>query len=122
MKGSITKNKKTGKWDFVFDVGTDPLTGKRKQIKRRGFESKRHAMDEMTRIKAGILENVFLDLMTQISYSKYMEEWFQERKSRLQESTFEIHDLSRATNDYKFIRGLLETALSNSCSSFMVRR
>ncbi|MBZ5753033.1 site-specific integrase [Metabacillus rhizolycopersici] len=92
MKGSITKNKRTGKWDFVFDGGTDPLTGKRKQIKRRGFESKRHAMDEMTKIKAEILENEFLDL-TQISYSKYMEEWFQERKSRLQKSTFETHSI-----------------------------
>jgi integrase len=92
MKGSITKNKKTGKWDFIFDGGTDPLTGKRKQIKRRGFESKRHATDEMTRIKAEILENEFLDL-TQMTYARYMEEWFQERKSRLQKSTFETHSI-----------------------------
>lgn len=92
MKGSITKNKKTEKWDFVFDAGTNPLTGKCKQIKRRGFESKRSAMDEMTKIKAEILENEFLDL-TQISYSKYMEEWFQERKSHLQKSTFETHSI-----------------------------
>ncbi|UAT32238.1 site-specific integrase [Bacillus badius] len=90
MKGSITKNKKTGKWDFVFDAGANPLTGKRKQIKRRGFESKRHAMDEMTKIKAEILANEFLDL-AQISYASYMEEWLQERKVRLQKSTFETH-------------------------------
>ncbi|MGE7683885.1 tyrosine-type recombinase/integrase [Peribacillus simplex] len=92
MKGSITKNKKTGKWDFIFDGGTDPLTGKRKQIKRRGFESKRHATDEMTKIKAEILENEFLDL-TITTYARYMEEWFQERKSRLQKSTFETHSI-----------------------------
>lgn len=92
MKGSITKNTKTGKWEFIFDAGTDPLTGKRRQIKRRGFESKRHAMDEMTKLKAEILENEFLDL-TQMSYDRYMEEWFQERKNRLQKSTFEIHSI-----------------------------
>lgn len=92
MNGSITKNKKTGKWDFIFDGGTDPLTGKRKQIKRRGFESKRHAMDEMTKIKAERLENEFLDL-TKMTYSRYMEDWFEERKNRLQKTTYEIHSI-----------------------------
>ncbi len=92
VNGSITQNKKTGKWDFVFNGGIDPLTGKRKQIRRRGFESKRDANDEMTRVKAVVLENEFLDL-TKMTYGKYMEEWFQERKSRLQKSTFEIHSI-----------------------------
>ncbi|TKH05452.1 site-specific integrase [Peribacillus simplex] len=92
MKGSIKKNKNTSKWDLVFDAGKDPLTGKRKQILRRGFESKQDANDEMIRLKAEILENEFLDL-THMTYGKYMEEWLQERKSRLQASTFEIHSI-----------------------------
>lgn len=92
MNGSINKNKKTGKWDFIFDGGTDPLTGRRKQIKRRGFESKRHAVDAMTKLKAERLENEFLDL-TKMTYSRYMEDWFKERKNRLQKTTFEIHSI-----------------------------
>ncbi|MDM5223005.1 site-specific integrase [Peribacillus sp. NJ11] len=92
MKGSIKKNKNTSKWDLVFDAGKDPLTGKRKQILRRGFESKQDANNEMIRLKAEILENEFLDL-THMTYGKYMEEWLQERKSRLQASTFEIHSI-----------------------------
>ena len=92
MKGSISKNNKTGKWDFVFNVGLDPLTGKRKQIRRRGFETKRHAMDAMTKIKAEILSNDFLDLTT-ITYSTYMDEWFEERQNHLQKTTFEIHSI-----------------------------
>ncbi|TVX83698.1 site-specific integrase [Peribacillus simplex] len=92
MNGSINKNKKTGKWDFIFDGGTDPFTGKRKQIKRRGFESKRHAVDVMTKLKAERLENEFLDL-TKMTYSRYMEDWFEERKNRLQKTTFEIHSI-----------------------------
>jgi hypothetical protein len=43
MKGSIKKNNKTGKFDFVFDSGVNPLTGKRKQIRRREFETRRKA-------------------------------------------------------------------------------
>ncbi|QHA92255.1 tyrosine-type recombinase/integrase [Bacillus sp. N1-1] len=92
MNGSISKNKKTGKYDFIFDAGKDPLSGKRKQIKRRGFESKRAAMNEMTRLKAQVLENDFLDL-NHLTYEKYMDEWFQERKFKLQHSTFEIHSI-----------------------------
>ncbi|WP_273852319.1 site-specific integrase [Guptibacillus spartinae] len=92
MNGSISKNKTTGKYDFIFDAGKDPLTGKRKQIKRRGFESKRAAMNEMTRLKAQVLENDFLDL-NHLTYEKYMDEWFQERKFKLQHSTFEIHSI-----------------------------
>ncbi|MED4069579.1 site-specific integrase [Priestia megaterium] len=92
MKGSISKNNKTGNWDFVFNVGLDPLTGKRKQIRRRGFETKRHAMDAMTKMKAEILSNDFLDLTT-MTYSTYMDEWFEERQNHLQKTTFEIHSI-----------------------------
>lgn len=90
VKGSITKNKQTGKWDFIFNAGIDPLTGKRKQIRRRGFESKRHAMDEMTKLKATVLENAFIDV-TAMTYEKYMREWFEERRNHLQKTTFDIH-------------------------------
>ena len=83
MKGSITKNKQTGKWDFIFNAGADPLTGKRKQIRRRGFESKRQAMDTMTKLKAEVLENSFIDV-TAMTYEKYLEEWFEERRNHLQ--------------------------------------
>ncbi|USK82622.1 site-specific integrase [Peribacillus frigoritolerans] len=92
MTGSINKNKQTGKWDFIFNSGIDPMTGKRKQIRRRGFESKRHAHDEMTKLRAELLEDDFLDL-TKITYESYMEEWFQERKNTLQKTTFEIHSI-----------------------------
>ncbi|MGY3314661.1 integrase [Peribacillus simplex] len=92
MSGSINKNKQTGKWDFIFNSGIDPMTGKRKQIRRRGFESKRHALDEMTKLKAEVLEDEFLDL-TKMTYEHYMEEWFQERKNTLQKTTYEIHSI-----------------------------
>ncbi|SNS86473.1 Site-specific recombinase XerD [Bacillus sp. OK838] len=90
MKGSIKKNQKTNKWEFVFDAGNDPLTGKRKQIYRRGFNSKLEAEKAMTLIKADILQDEFTDLST-LSLARFMEEWFQERKIQLQASTYETH-------------------------------
>lgn len=90
MKGSISKNNKTGNWDFVFNIGIDPVTGKRKQIRRRGFESRRQAMDAMTKLRAEILTNDFLDLTT-MTYARYMDEWLRERENHLQKTTFQIH-------------------------------
>lgn len=37
------KNKKGFTWSFTLDMGRDPSTGKRKQITRRGFETKKEA-------------------------------------------------------------------------------
>jgi integrase len=88
VKGSINKNKQTGKWDFVFNGGIDPLTGKRKQIRRRGFLSRQKALDAMTLVKSEILQDEFTDLSS-LSLEKFMIEWFQERKIQLQASTYE---------------------------------
>ncbi|EEL70789.1 DNA integration/recombination/invertion protein [Bacillus mycoides] len=41
MKGSVKKDKKTGKYFYIVDIGIDPLTGKRKQKKKRGFITKK---------------------------------------------------------------------------------
>ncbi|MGE7662672.1 tyrosine-type recombinase/integrase [Peribacillus sp. NPDC097197] len=90
MNGSIKQDNKTNKWYFVFDVGKDPLTGKRRQIYRRGFKTRQEAIDTMTIIKAEILQDEFTDL-SNLSIERFMEEWFQERKIQLQSSTYETH-------------------------------
>ena len=41
MKGSVKKDKKTGKYFYIVDIGIDPLTGKRKQKKKRDLLPKR---------------------------------------------------------------------------------
>ncbi|MEC3466095.1 Arm DNA-binding domain-containing protein, partial [Bacillus thuringiensis] len=78
MKGSILKDKKRGTWYFSFDLGKDPFTGKRRQIKRRGFKTEKEAENALIKVQAEILNDEFLDL-TQISYSQYLDEWFEER-------------------------------------------
>ncbi|PEU05840.1 tyrosine-type recombinase/integrase [Bacillus sp. AFS019443] len=90
MNGSIKQNKKTGKWDFVFNVAKDDITGKRKQIRRRGFISKQAAADEMVKLKAEVLNNDYLEL-SHMTYGKFMDEWFGERESHLQKSTYISH-------------------------------
>ncbi|WP_350301827.1 Arm DNA-binding domain-containing protein [Peribacillus frigoritolerans] len=44
MKGSIMKDKKTGKYFYVIDMGIDPLTGKRTKKKKRGIIRRKRSM------------------------------------------------------------------------------
>ncbi|WP_342045149.1 site-specific integrase [Bacillus sp. OTU530] len=87
MKGSIKQNKQTGRFDFIIDAGKDPLTGKRKQIRRRGFVSRREAAEEMARIKVELSNDDFLKL-SHMTYETFMEQWFKERKNQLNKSTY----------------------------------
>ncbi|MCM2534960.1 Arm DNA-binding domain-containing protein [Neobacillus pocheonensis] len=41
MRGSIKKDGNS--WNVVFDLGKDPVTGKRKQKRKRGFKTKKEA-------------------------------------------------------------------------------
>lgn len=90
MNGTVSKNKETGKWDFIFNITRDPMTGKRKQIRRRGFKTKREAHDAMLKLKAEMLGGEHSDL-SKLSYATFVDEWMKERTFHLQESTYEIH-------------------------------
>ncbi len=41
MNGSVIKDRKTGKYFYIVDIGIDPLTGKRKEKKERIHYQKR---------------------------------------------------------------------------------
>lgn len=90
MKGSIKKIK-NGKWEIVFDAGTDPFTGKRKQIRRR-FNSKPEAVEGMTLLKAEIIKDEFLE-SSSMTVEIFMDEWFKERIFQLQNSTYDIQKM-----------------------------
>ncbi|WP_369899774.1 tyrosine-type recombinase/integrase [Bacillus manliponensis] len=87
MNGSIKQNKQTGKWDFVFNVAHHPMTGQRKQIRRRGFATKREASEALVKLKAEFLNDDFLNV-SNTTYEVFMDQWFKERKNQLQKATF----------------------------------
>lgn len=92
MKGSVLEDKKRGTWYFSFDLGKDPFTGKRRQKKRRGFKTKQMAEEALIKIQAEMLNEEFIDV-SQMTYAKYLDEWFEERHISLQKSTYEIHSI-----------------------------
>ncbi|MEH7028690.1 tyrosine-type recombinase/integrase [Bacillus wiedmannii] len=90
MNGSVKQNKQTGNWDFVFSIPKYPLTGKRKQVRRRGFKTKREATEEMVKLRVEYLSAGFIEPST-MKYVTYMEKWLKERTYSIQESTHEVH-------------------------------
>ncbi|HFK1766740.1 integrase [Bacillus wiedmannii] len=92
MKGSVLEDKKRGTWYFSFDLGKDPNSGKRRQKKKRGFKTKQLAQEALIRMQAEILNEEFIDV-SQMTYAKYLDEWFEERRISLQKSTYEIHSI-----------------------------
>ncbi|OXB99475.1 MULTISPECIES: site-specific integrase [Bacillus] len=92
MKGSVLLDKQRGTWYFSFDRKKDTFTGKRQQVKRRGFSSKQEAYEAMVKLQAEMLNEQFIDLST-MKYDTYIDEWMKERSFHLQKSTFDIHQM-----------------------------
>ncbi|PFU90807.1 site-specific integrase [Bacillus anthracis] len=90
--GTVRKNRHTGKWDFVFNIAKDSITGGRRQIRRRGFRTKREAYDTLLKLKAEMLTGEHTGL-SKLSYAAYVDEWMKERTFHLQETTYEIQKM-----------------------------
>jgi integrase len=48
MRGTVWR-RDSGEWEFRFEAGEDPLTGRRKRVTKSGFRTKRDALQEMRR-------------------------------------------------------------------------
>jgi integrase len=98
MKGSISKRcpcpvernargqrvackKDHGSWTVVLDAGPDPLTGKRRQIRRSNLRTKREAEDKL----AEILDDANKGMMAVdqgLTVTSYLSTWMADKKTR----------------------------------------
>lgn len=62
------------KWSFTVDIGADPVTGKRRQITKSGFRTKREAEIEAAKIEAAVADGTFVK-ETQSTFEEYAELW-----------------------------------------------
>ncbi|EOO24845.1 DNA integration/recombination/inversion protein [Bacillus cereus BAG1X2-3] len=79
MNGSVKKDKKTGKDLFIVDIGIDPLTGKRKQKKKRGFITKQEAENALTMLLSEVHTGTYVE-PSKLSYGEYLQDWFNTKK------------------------------------------
>ncbi|MBP1154538.1 MULTISPECIES: site-specific integrase [unclassified Paenibacillus] len=73
---SIFQNQKTKKWEFVFD---HYVNGKRKQVRRKGFKTKRDANDVLITLQTEVKEEGYIGTNKQ-SVSEFMTYWLENVK------------------------------------------
>ena len=77
--GKRIKNcrKPHGSWAFVVDAGTDPGTGKRRQVPRSGFKTKTEAEDALTAELAKLNAGTWTD-DRRMTLGKWLDQWLAE--------------------------------------------
>lgn len=73
----ITKNK-NGKYQFVVDLGRDPATGKRRQVRRSGFNTKREAEDELRHLQNEAEKGTIIKKrQAAVTFEKFAQDWLE---------------------------------------------
>ncbi|MGM0836766.1 MAG: tyrosine-type recombinase/integrase [Bacillota bacterium] len=83
---NIKKDKKTGKWYFRLDVGSDPKSGKRKQKYRGGFSTKKAAQEELTLIQSKVVDGSYFEPSIE-EFDVFFNRWFERTYRRNVEVT-----------------------------------
>jgi integrase len=95
-KGSVRRL--DGGWGYRVDAGPDPETGRRRQVSKQGFATKREAQGELN----AVLSQIERGVVTQRSFTSlgdYLEEWLPTQKQHLRSTT--LHSYAMAVDRIK---------------------
>ena len=87
MRGTIKKRYKSS-WSITFDVGRDPLTGKRRKRWVTVKGTKKDAEDKLTEMLRSMKTNTYVDV-SKMTVGQFIEEWFTVAKTELRAGTVE---------------------------------
>jgi len=87
MNGSVYRRRDTGAWEYRFDLGADPLTGRRRTTTRTGFATKREAAQALRAAMSAQDKgrNVKTDRRT---VETFLNEWHQAIRPGIRPSTW----------------------------------
>lgn len=74
MRGSVKKDTARGTWTVVIDNGTDPTTGKRRQLRRRGFKTEKAAERELGQLMKPAQDGAHVEPSRQ-TVRMFLEDW-----------------------------------------------
>lgn len=86
MRGSIKRDDKTNKWFYEVTVSTDPITGKRKRKKKRGFVTQKEAQTALTKLLAEIESSEYVE-PSKVLLKTYLDDFFKIRETELEKFT-----------------------------------
>jgi integrase len=85
MKGSFFK--RGSKWSYVVDIGIDALTGKRKQMTKGGFLTKKEAQEHCANVIIDLSSGTFAK-PNKLTVEQFLNEWLISKKTSIRESTY----------------------------------
>jgi integrase len=106
MRGSIKKRGAT--WSYVVDLGTDHTTGKRRQLYKRGFATRKAADEALTAALAEINRGEFVRPTTG-TLAENLTQWLDSQADRVRPATIHTY---RKLVDGRIVPGLGHVALS----------
>ena len=74
--GQITARKRGKTWEYRFEAA--PINGKRNQLSKGGFATKKEALEAGTLAKAEYDKSGIVFKPSEISYSDYLDKWIEE--------------------------------------------
>lgn len=86
MGGSVRRDQGRGTWFLVVDLPADPATGKRRQLRRRGFRTRRDAEAALAEVVADVNRGLFVR-PAKGTLGEYLEGWLEARQVDLRPST-----------------------------------
>lgn len=94
---TIKKDEKTGLYWFKISLGTDPVTGKRRQTTRRGFEKKKDAEQAYNELKNQYFNGV-LTYNQSTKFKDFIEEYLKWYKTQVRITTYDNRSTSIKKN------------------------
>jgi integrase len=87
---NIKKDPKRGTYYFVLSAGFYP-NGKRRQIKRTGFKTKKEAEAELLKIKNEIINEAYVDL-NNVELGDFLKSWLKQKEKLVEKSTYKRYE------------------------------
>jgi hypothetical protein len=95
-QGSVKKDPKTGLWGFAIDIA--PAGAPRRQIRRRGFATRKAAIEALDRHRAQLVTGQFVE-PAKVTVATYLDEWLAQRAaSGLRPSTLDSYSRNIASH------------------------
>ncbi|HET9842412.1 MAG TPA: site-specific integrase, partial [Nocardioides sp.] len=86
MSGNVSR-RRSGEWEYRFEAGTDPLTGRRRRLTKSGFRTKNEAQRAM-RQAIGAHETGRSVTRSQQSVEAFVDQWHAAVKPALRDTTW----------------------------------
>lgn len=85
------RDERTGTWWFIVDVPAGP-DGQRRQVKRRGFVTKKEALEALDELRSSARRGTFVAPQRQTLRSFLQDDWLPAMRRELEESTWEDYE------------------------------